>query len=316
MNTEHPSDFQRFIRSRGLIPALSSDRDDELSKGLAKDLWAIVHRWVQPPQRGVPQRHGQLPNLLAPIYRQLRMESRTEKSLAQKISAEPSILLYVIDQLVLAVVAELQRTATLNERVRDQRRSAVLRFYESGVKRMNKILDEGGSSWRIDWPHGGLVRRVSADLQAVYERATADESSSVKYLSDAWNDAMSFNGSASDSYSSAIKALEAEFGPIVVPDAHHPSLGVIISTLRDKPQKWDARLTSRHWKARNSKPSDRVLVVADILNLLWEARIQHANPDQYEKNDQQDALDAVALASALIEIQQRGFIRQIDIKEP
>ena len=313
MATERSPDFQDFMRARGLIPALNSTRDDDLSKGLAKDLWIEVRRWVRKPRAGVPGLAGQLPNLLAPIYRRLKIEERTEKALAQEISAEPSILLYVIDQLALAITSELQRLAVSNQQYANLRRATVLRFYDGGAKRMNKILDEGGSSWRIDWPHRGLVRQVSRDLQSTYERAIEGDSPSVRYLQDAWDGAMSLTGSASDSFSSAIKSLEAEFGPVVVPDADRPSLGQIISALQDNPRKWEARLASRHWKERNNEGLDdggldRVSVITDIFSMLWQARIQHANPDQYEKNDRQDALDAVALTSALIEIQRRGFI--------
>lgn len=99
-----------------------------------------------------------------------------------------------------------------------------------------RILDTGGSAWRVDEGGLGLLRRVPDEAQAAYERALSREDLSSEHLGDAWRHAFGRSQDAGDAWHDAIRAVEAALHPIVTPESTKSTWGSIRGDLRKAPE--------------------------------------------------------------------------------
>lgn len=84
----------------------------------------------------------------------------------------------------------------------------------------------------------GLVKRIDDTVQAAAEEIARQGTRSGKLLADAWRQAFSMQRDPSASYRCSVRAVEAAAAPVLTPKDPRPSLGKMITTLRDSMQKW------------------------------------------------------------------------------
>ena len=152
----------------------------------------------------------------------LHMDECSQSAFANATTEDPNLLLDMVDGL--------------------------LRFGEfdgsddSEIVRLEQILDAGRSAWRVAPDGKSLIERTLEAEHTAVELAAQGDDQIAADINAAWNAAWRRQDpSAVEAYAAAVKAIEGVLAPIVSPDDPKPSLGKMISALRDKPEKWDTR---------------------------------------------------------------------------
>ncbi len=123
-----------------------------------------------------------------------------------------------------------------------------------------------------------------------------------QHLRDAWQKAWGRNPDASGAYREAVRAVEAAHAPIVLPRDSSATLGKMIAALRDKPDKFAARLSG-------PGSVESVASVRAMFELLWTSQLdRHGTADEAIPLTVtlEQAQDAVALATTLVHLAQQG----------
>ena len=113
---------------------------------------------------------------------------------------------------------------------------ALLRFGAGDSDGLEKILDGGGSAWRVAPNSGGLINRVPEEALASYEQVLAHGNRAGDHLSGAWRHAFGRSPDAGEAWSDAVKAVEAVLHEVVEPKNEAATLGTMKRVLRDAPQ--------------------------------------------------------------------------------
>ena len=216
----------------------------------------------------------------------LRLTERSDSDLRDFTSRNPNALLNMADWLL---------------------RTDESRDYEHPrVKRLEQMLDEGGSAWRVAPDGKSLIERtLDAEHAAVELAAQGDDQIAVD-INAAWNAAWRREEpSAVEAYTAAVKAIEGALAPIVTPDDPKPSLGKIIPALRDKPEKWDTRF----------RGVETVEALTAMLDEVWRSQHRHGGGAGVS-NTLDEARDAVSIAVAVVGLCRRGFLEQLDELTP
>lgn len=173
-------------------------------------------------------------------------------------------------------------------------------------KELQRLLDAGGSVWRVD--QDCLVRQVDAHAQDAYVELTE---STVQHrwteeLHTAWKEVYGRNPDPSDGWDHAIKALEAALIPIVI-DAPtgRETLGIVLRRLSQAPNIVQLELSNA--RDANSPPPGEIL--RRILKLAW------ANPDRHWAEDMvqpslQQARSVVHLTVMVLQWVNLGLLRR------
>ena len=170
------------------------------------------------------------------------------------------------------------------------------------IKRLEQMLDEGGSAWRVAPDGKSLIERtLEVESTAVKLAAQGDDQIAAD-INAAWNAAWRREEpSAAEAYAAAAKAIEGALAPIVTPDDPKPSLGKIIPALRDKPEKWDTRF----------RGVETVEALAAMLDEVWRSQHRHGGGAGVP-NTLDEARDAVSIAVAVVGLCRRGFLEQLN----
>ena len=214
----------------------------------------------------------------------LRLAESSESELKDFTSRNPNALLNMADWLLQTIEFS------------DQERSH--------AERLEQMLDEGGSAWRVA-PDGKSLneRTLDAERTAVALAAQGDDQIAAD-INAAWNAAWRREEpSAVEAYTAAVKAIEGVLAPIVIPDDPIPSLGKMIPALRDKPEKWDTRF----------RGVETVEALTAMLNEVWRSQHRHGGG---VPNTLDEARDAVSIAVAVVGLCRRGFLERLDDLTP
>jgi hypothetical protein len=178
---------------------------------------------------------------------------------------------------------------------------------EAEANRLEGILSQSTSIYRVG-NYGGrtaLVKRVVGTAVEAAEAAFQRTGRAEQLLAAAWQSAFGLNKDPSASYRSSVRAVEAAAAPIIAPDDPRPSLGKMIVTLRDAPQKW--RLTF----SVNSTV-EPMSVLRDMMQLLWTNEYsRHVSGDESVPLHirQEEAEAAAVLALTLVQWLIGGHVR-------
>ncbi|MFZ3558197.1 hypothetical protein [Streptomyces sp. BH055] len=163
---------------------------------------------------------------------------------------------------------------------------------------LERVLEESSSAWRVgkvvDRP--GLVARIDRTVQVAAEGAELLDARAGRLLADAWKCAFSMNRDPSSSYRYAVRAVEAAAAPVLSPRDSIPTLGKMISALRDKPEKWN-------FSFKVDSAVDPKVVLLSMLQMLWTNEYtRHVDPDINAPLhvSQKEAESAVVLALTLV----------------
>lgn len=305
-------DFDDFAQSRGLLPSPDDKLDEELKDHLSADIWNLAQHWV------IDQGHDDAssPESLTPlgqwICRQCQIEPRSRTIIEAKVSTDPNFLLVIIHLGSQRLQYFLDDAEDSPNPWAEDWRIVHDEIYMEEVGKLNVVLKDGRSAWRIAWPGGGLVLHTPREMEELFTSVQDADNVAAKYLEDAWQYAWGTESNGDSAFQSAIRALEASFRSAVIPDNGSANLGDVARALHDKPEKWIARLANHRGDAGEDADENGVVGLANILDMLWRCRLAHGESEQYRVNDIEDARDAVSLAVALIAMQHRGFLVRRD----
>lgn len=168
---------------------------------------------------------------------------------------------------------------------------------------LNGMLTRGGSAYRVRG--GRLERRVDNSALAAFERAagTASDDASM-FLQRAWSSTYGRKPDPTRGYADAVRAVEAVACPLVLPNDPKPTLGKVISHLRQGASGWTLVLPGEG-DAAGVEP------LRLMLQLLWTAqRSRHAGgPDTREQLLTETEV-AVSLAVTIVQWFANGFVQR------
>jgi len=177
---------------------------------------------------------------------------------------------------------------------------------------LDQYFESSRLAWKIQWEGGGLIRRLSAEMQLVYQAAMMPEDVAAVHLKNAWRAAFGLESDADAAYHSVIKAVEAAFRPVISPANDRATAGTMARDLnQNSGKKWRAQIPDR--RPASDEPegdSAGVRFLANALSLLHRCRRSHGTDIKPEVNTPEDAQAACYLVSALIAMQRHGFLTQ------
>ncbi|MFD9947675.1 hypothetical protein ACFWYW_46585 [Nonomuraea sp. NPDC059023] len=142
------------------------------------------------------------------------------------------------------------------------------------VHKLEMILNNAGSMWRLTDKANGLIERVDPTVTAAADSAVqAAPQSAGQLLRRAWDAAYGMNPDTGLAYSHAVKAVEAVVIPVTTPNDKQATLGKALSHLRNTAASWSLVIDDK-----NGDPAPIDAVIA-MIALLWHGqRDRHAGP--------------------------------------
>lgn len=220
----------------------------------------------------------------------LRMDECSQSAFANATNKDPNLLLDMVDCLL--------RFGGFEDYDDDD-------TYDGDIVSLEQMLNAGGSAWQVAPDRKSLIERTLEVERAAVELAAQGDDQIAADIDTAWNAAWRREEpSAVEAYAAAVKAIEGVLAPIVTPDDLIPSLGKMISALRDKPEKWDTRF----------RGVETVEALTAMLDEVW--RLQHRHGGAGVPNTLDEARDAVSIAVAVVGLCRRGFLKRFDELTP
>jgi hypothetical protein len=173
------------------------------------------------------------------------------------------------------------------------------------ARSLDAILIQGGSVFEVGSRDTGgcqLVRRSVGPVRDAIDGVRSESQRAHTHLIQAWNRLMGRNPDPSSAYREAIRAVEVVAAPVVTPDDPSPTLGKIISALRDKPAKWTLDLAE-------ARPEQ----VTEMAAMIWQSQFdRHGTHDEsVPLNVSQEQADAaVHIALALVRLFAGGHMKR------
>jgi hypothetical protein len=166
------------------------------------------------------------------------------------------------------------------------------------VKELEVILQDSSSKWRVGQigSRAGLVERVDETVQRAADELIGKGERHGKLLAEAWQHAFSMQRNPSSAYRCAVRAVELAATPVLTPKDPQPSLGKMITALRDGMGKWRFAFTV-------DSAVDPKKVLLQMMQLLWTndyARHVTVDPNVPLNVGQEEAESAVVLALTLV----------------
>ena len=144
------------------------------------------------------------------------------------------------------------------------------------------------------------MERIDPALWNEYEQVTQLDDQASQYMQEAWALAFGRNPNASDAWSKVIKAIETLLKPIVSPKNDKATIGSMVSSLRQAPNKWKCKLPDREYKSNgeiNVKPGIEVFI--DALATIGYQPDRHGS-DQPQEIDETTARSILFLATTVV----------------
>jgi hypothetical protein len=167
---------------------------------------------------------------------------------------------------------------------------------------LERILEDGGSIWRVGRFGNALERRLDDSVaQALDDAAAKAPATAADHLRAARDAIYSLHPDAKRGYDEAILALEAITGPVVLPNDSKRTLGKVIAHMRDT--KWKL--------AVNDQPANTIV---DLMDLLWRNQPRHAPGDTpTRKVTTLEAETALHLAAHVVHLFATGAVTRAPI---
>ena len=174
------------------------------------------------------------------------------------------------------------------------------------AEELEGILGRSGSAWTVGTDHElrwCLTRRVDETVLAAANVEMEQRSNAATHLRSAWHHAYGRNPDPSKAYSDAIKAVEAAACRVVIPNNPLPTLGLAVSAMRDKPEKWETVIGV----------DGDVDTVRMMMNTIWKGQDDRHGTDDPTRGpvEQPEAAAAVQIAVALVHLFRTGAIHSV-----
>ena len=183
---------------------------------------------------------------------------------------------------------------------------ATLDLIGSGTNRwyeLNTLLIEGESVWRVADDRRSLARVVSDEAKATFDVATAVGDEITTHIREAWSNAFGRKGDPSDAWEHAVKAMEALFIPVVVPNQTKPNLGHAVGQLRSQGHLWKLVLPGKEL-------DHDVAPLVGMLDLIWPNVDRHPGVSTTRPPTPEESRAAVTLAATIVQWHRDGWVVQ------
>ncbi|MEU0032078.1 hypothetical protein [Streptomyces sp. NPDC006335] len=274
----------RFSARIGLAEPI----DDGPYDGVPRHLVAPLQEWVQGELESIPYRGDDYDEVERTICLRLRLDPTHgyDQALTNATDAD---LLDVVDAL-LAYRVERRITAPKH------------------LSRLDSILNEGGSAYRISDSLDGLEERVTPAVRNAIRQTVADAGttattgSAADHLSAAWQNAYGRQPDPVRAYSEAIKAVESAAHSVVEPRNNKATLGSMLGELRTARHKFGTALVTAPGK-------DPVLPVEEMMRALWEGQTSRHGAQTATVPETLDAARAAThIAATLVQLFVSGAV--------
>jgi hypothetical protein len=279
--------------------------DETLYEGVPDHLWSSLMGWLDDRVRGDE-----------PLLAEIELRLRTSRPLRRSISINRELLLDAIDLTLWILKQRFDEGIEWQKRIKgvealDRRTllgmgltSAAFRDQQAPTE-VARLLELGGSVWRVSGDGGSLERRVDPTVAAAGAEAAPSESSAAHHLSAGWQAAYGRHADPSRAYSEAIKAVEAAAAPVVLPNDQLATLGKIIAVLRQAPRRWELVIPGRE------RPTADISALVAMLELLWQGQTdRHGGVNPTRPIPQEAGPAAVHLGVTLVQWFQSGMVRR------
>lgn len=167
---------------------------------------------------------------------------------------------------------------------------------------LERLLELGGSAWRVNGAGRGLERRVDEAVSATVGQSMAaahtKAPSAAAHLADAWKYAYGRSPDASKVFSESIKAVEAAAARVVTPSDLKATLGRIIGVMKAAPKSWELNIANAD-----------ISVAVEMMDSLWKGQTDRhggVGPTVAVTTEAADA--ALHLAATLVHWFSKGAI--------
>jgi hypothetical protein len=270
------------------------DDDSPHSEDSQPPFLPFEERLTGNPQESVVLHTGMPEHLIAPLHswlqHALNRDTGEMKNLAQEVALR------------------LQIPGDYYQAVRFAKREQLLRVvdavlhcsYMHGHPRDTKVLDRilelGGSAYKVNSGRSGLVRRVDHTVDAAAKQAfDSGPLLAGDFLRGAWQHVYGMTPDPNTAYREAVRAIEQAFVPVVSPNNTRASLGTVVRDLRNQLAKWELLLVDTNDQPGSIKP------VVDLLDQLWQGqRSRHGGGANSRDQTQAEAEAAVHLAALAV----------------
>jgi hypothetical protein len=171
------------------------------------------------------------------------------------------------------------------------------------VDALRRLLDVSGSVWTVTSDNQELVLVVSDEAQATFDAATSVADDINTEMKEAWGNAFGRNGDPSDAWDHAIKAMEALFIPLVIPNKAKPNLGGVIGELRNQGHVWKIVLPGKD-------QNHDVAPLVGMLDGIWPNVDRHAGSGTTRPPTAEEARAVVTLAATIVQWHRDSWVVQ------
>lgn len=184
------------------------------------------------------------------------------------------------------------------------------RRFAARIVRLDSILSDGASAYRVDVDSECLVRRVDPTVEQAVNRAIASaDVAAADHLRQAWVATYGLMPDPDKAYSEAVRAVEEVACPLVEDrraEKNLATLGTVLGELRgNSNHKWELALPGTDGAPRN------VDHLVGVMEMLWQSQVsRHGGSTKSRRQDQSEAEAAVQLAVLLVQWLATGVLRR------
>lgn len=154
-------------------------------------------------------------------------------------------------------------------------------FLDNG-RFLQHVFSEGGSEWAIQQNEGiwGIEKRVPEEVAQAVAEVTSDDVSG--YFGKAWRNCFGRNPDYSSAYLDVVRSMEAALCPLITPNDRKPTLGKVLTTLRDQNGKWALPFSGEVPQGKGVDPADAGVLAVTGMGKMLES-IWHSHHDRHGK---------------------------------
>lgn len=176
---------------------------------------------------------------------------------------------------------------------------------ETTLKELDAMLVAGGSKWHvvIEGEKARIESRVDQTTTDAYQQLINSTEDYARLLKTSWEYCYGRQPSPSETYTYAIRAVEAASWRIITPNNQKATLGTLINDLRAQ-----AQASKVVFAFKDNKESDSVDTVVSLMKRLWNSQTDRHATGSFVHPSQIEAEAAVHMAITLCHFFTKGLI--------